>query len=244
MVLMVAWMNEVGWGTFSHNVWRDICCWNLTCTTNITNNWWGHGSHISYSIIKRALEENIEIILLPPTTNVLQPLAVGLFRSLKANLSKVTNGVKMLSVTGYYQNINKTNFTAIFEEFFERWMSLATIKNGFRKTGIYPFNPEAIHKTRLIPYRTITIINTTHTKFNIARSCQNGINTHWKPWKIRARFHYYFIRKKNFGHITKYFDKNKHRVPVSSWCILPAIKWMKQKILQTMNYNRRKNNYR
>ena len=75
----------------------------------------GHGSHISYNIIKRAVEENIKIILLPPhTTNVLQPLDVDLFRSLKANLSKVTDGVKMLSVTGDYQNINKTNFTALF----------------------------------------------------------------------------------------------------------------------------------
>ena len=91
-------------------------------------------------------------MLLPPhTTIVLQPLDVGLFRSLKANLSKVTDVVKMLSVTGDYQNINKTKFTAIFKESFERSMSLATIKNGFRKIGIYPFNPEAIDKTRLIP---------------------------------------------------------------------------------------------
>ena len=47
------------------------------------------------------------------TASVIQPLDVGLFGSLKANLSKVTDGVKMLSVTGDYQNINKTNFTAI-----------------------------------------------------------------------------------------------------------------------------------
>ena len=98
-----------------------------------------HGSHITYSVIKRAMEKNIKIILLAPhTANVLQPRDVGLFRSLKANLSKVTDGVKMLSVTGDYQNIDKTNFTAIFKESFERSMSLATIKNGFRKTGIYP----------------------------------------------------------------------------------------------------------
>ena len=112
----------------------------------------GHGSHITYSVIKRALEENIKIILLPPhTTDVLQQLDVGLFRSLKVNLSKVTDRVKMLSVTGGYQSINKTNFTAIFKESFERSMSLATITNGFRKTGIYPFNPKAINKTSLIP---------------------------------------------------------------------------------------------
>ena len=109
----------------------------------------GHGSHITYSVIKRALEENIKIILLPPhTTDVIQPLDVGLFRSLKMNLSKVTDRIKMLSVTGGYQSINKTNFTAIFKESFERSMSLATITNEFRKTGIYPFNPEAISKTR------------------------------------------------------------------------------------------------
>ena len=111
----------------------------------------GYGSHITYSVIKRAVEQNIKTILPPHITNILQPLNAGLFRSLKANLSKVTDGVKMLSVTGDYQNINKTNFITIFKESFERSMSLATIKNGFRKTGIYPFNPEAIDKTRLIP---------------------------------------------------------------------------------------------
>ena len=54
-------------------------------------------------------------------------------------------------MTGGYQSINKTNFTAIFKESFERSISLATITNGFRKTGIYPFNPEAINKASLIP---------------------------------------------------------------------------------------------
>ena len=96
------------------------------------------------------MEENVKTILPPHITNILQPLDVGLFRSLKANLSKVTDGIKILSVTGDYQNINKTNFTAVFKESFERSMSLASIKNGFRKTGIYPFNAEAIDKTRLI----------------------------------------------------------------------------------------------
>ena len=98
-------------------------------------------------MIKRAVEENIKIILLPPhTTNVLQPLDVGLFRSLKAKLSKVTDGIKVLSVTGDYQSINKTNFTAIFKESFECSMSLATIKNGFRKTIFILLIPKQLTK--------------------------------------------------------------------------------------------------
>ena len=61
------------------------------------------GFYISYSVVTRAFEENVKIILLPPhTTNVIQPLDVGLFRSLKGNLSKVTDRVKMLSVTDDY----------------------------------------------------------------------------------------------------------------------------------------------
>ena len=61
------------------------------------------GFYISYSVVTRAFEENVKIILLPPhTTNVIRPLDVGLFRSLKGNLSKVTDRVKMLSVTDDY----------------------------------------------------------------------------------------------------------------------------------------------
>ena len=61
------------------------------------------GFYISYSVVTRAFEENVKIILLPPhTANVIQPLDVGLFRSLKGNLSKVTDRVKMLSVTDDY----------------------------------------------------------------------------------------------------------------------------------------------
>ena len=50
-----------------------------------------------------------------------------------------------------------------------------------------------------------------------------------------------FIRKSHIK--TKHFDKNEHHAPVSSQSILPAIKWTKQKNLQTTGYNTRKNNY-
>ena len=57
----------------------------------------GYGSLLTYLIVSRATEENISIVLLPPhTTNVLQPLDVGLFRSLKAKLSKIADAVKPL----------------------------------------------------------------------------------------------------------------------------------------------------
>lgn len=55
----------------------------------------GYGSPLTNPIVSRATEENIPIVLLPPhTTNVLQPLDVGLFRFLKAKLSKITDAIK------------------------------------------------------------------------------------------------------------------------------------------------------
>ena len=90
------------------------------------------------------------------TTNTLQPLDVGVFHPFKVNLSKLTDGFKLLAVSGNYASINKTNFTAIFKEALDRTICLATIKNGFRKTGIYPYNPDAIDKSCLMPTVNIT----------------------------------------------------------------------------------------
>ena len=66
-------------------------------------------------------------------------------------MSKLTDALKLLSVTGNYDHISKTSFTAVFKETLEKMIYLATIKNGFRKTGLYPYNPDAIDKSCLMP---------------------------------------------------------------------------------------------
>ena len=187
----------------------------------------GHGSDITYSVIKRAVEENIRIILLPPhTTNVHQPLHVGLFRSLKANVLKVTDGVKMLKVTADYQNINKTNFTAIFKESFERSMSLPTIKNGFRKTGIYLCNPEAIDKTRLITIKS----SPSSTPLIPTSTLPGTAKVESKPTENLEKSEHNFTitssGKTPSGTSTQniLIKMNINSQYISSRCILPAIK--------------------
>ena len=50
----------------------------------------GHSSHISLEVIKLAKENDIHLLCLPAhTTHLLQPLDVGVFRSLKGNFSKM-----------------------------------------------------------------------------------------------------------------------------------------------------------
>ena len=87
---------------------------------------------------------------------MVQPLDLVFFRSLKAKLSKFIDAIKLLSVTGNNEHIGKTNFTASFKQAYEESMNLATIKNGFRRTGIYLYNPDAIDNTRLMPTVTAT----------------------------------------------------------------------------------------
>ena len=63
----------------------------------------GHDSHISYEVIEMAVQEN-RIIILPP-----QPLDFGIFCSMKADVFKVMDSVKPISVKSTLQPYLKKN---------------------------------------------------------------------------------------------------------------------------------------
>ena len=113
----------------------------------------GHGSHMDIEMIDLLVANDIHLFCLPPhTTNILQPLDVAIFRPLKTYFSRLTDMVKLASLdTKNPVNVCKKNFTAIFKESYEEAVTIGTIKKGFRKCGIFPYNPEAIDKKRLMP---------------------------------------------------------------------------------------------
>ena len=96
------------------------------------------------------IENNIVLYCLPPhTTNVLQLFDVSVFCPFKNYFSKITDHIK----TAMFMKpiaINKTNFTIIFKDAFDKPVTMATIQNGFRKCGIYPFDRNAIDRSRLM----------------------------------------------------------------------------------------------
>ena len=98
-------------------------------------------------MIDLLVENDVHLFCLPPhTTNILQLCDVAIFCLLKAYFSPLTDMVKLASLcTTNHVHISKKNFSAIFKEAF------STIKKGFRKCGIMPFNPDAIDKNRLMP---------------------------------------------------------------------------------------------
>ena len=102
----------------------------------------GHSSHYTLELVKRAAEEEVIIFCLPPhTTADSQPLDTSCFGPLKTYWGKACRQY-MFANPG--QAISKFRFSTLFSEAWSNGMSINNIVSGFRCTGIYPFNPNAI----------------------------------------------------------------------------------------------------
>ena len=102
----------------------------------------GHGSHFTPEAIARAAEKGVVVFCIPPnTTHVAQPLDVSFFAPLKRYWSSICH-------TYLAENpgcvVTKLNFSLLFSRAWVKAINPETIINGFRKTGICPFNRSAI----------------------------------------------------------------------------------------------------
>ena len=109
----------------------------------------GHTSHMTLDVIDVARSNGVILFCLPPhTTHALQPLDVAVFKSLKDNFFKATRAVSF-SKTNFI--VTKREFAAMVKGPFEKAFSMVNIKAGFSKTGIFPFNPNAIDESKMKP---------------------------------------------------------------------------------------------
>jgi hypothetical protein len=109
----------------------------------------GHMSHCSLKALHYCRQHHIEMLCLPPhTTHALQPLDRTVYKPL--------NSYYHQEATAYMHNhpqasINKSNFERLFSA---AWSKSATVGNavkGFRCTGLYPYNPNAISDRKFLP---------------------------------------------------------------------------------------------
>ncbi len=109
----------------------------------------GHGTHISIDVIEFARENGIHILCLPAhTTHILQPLDVGVFKSFKSNFSKACTRY----IASHPGRVITTDVLASLVA--EAWpcsFTLLNIMSGFRKCGMFPFNPSAVDDRQLAP---------------------------------------------------------------------------------------------
>ena len=113
----------------------------------------GHSSHCTVDIIEAARENNVMLLALAPhTTHLCQPLDVAVYKSLKVNLSKL---MKLGQTLRWDLWVPKGSVSKMIRKPFEDAMSIQNIKSGFRKCGIFPFDPNAIDRGQLFRNRLI-----------------------------------------------------------------------------------------
>jgi len=113
----------------------------------------GHGSHVyNVDFLKMMASNNVEVFCFPPhTSHILQPADVSVFKSLKTNWT--TEGLKFTRETAG-KKVGRQHFFQVFTPAWEKSSSVENIQAGFRKTGIFPFNQQAIPKCAFLPSLT------------------------------------------------------------------------------------------
>jgi len=98
----------------------------------------GHSSHISWQVVKFALDHNIHIICLPSkSTHLLQPLDVGCFSLLQ------TTYERNLSIWLRYNPlsaISKVDFLNILQQTREQVFTIEIIQSAWRASRCWPLN--------------------------------------------------------------------------------------------------------
>ena len=101
-------------------------------------------SHMSYNIIKKAIDAGIRFIFLPPnSTHLSQPLDVGVFRPLKGTWRKKLAAWKQKKKGP----IDKSEFPNLLHEAVKGTVNMKeNIISSFRATGIVPLNRQQVLK--------------------------------------------------------------------------------------------------
>lgn len=117
----------------------------------------GHTSHLGLETIKLARDNNISLIKLPShTTDLLQPLDVSCFRSLKLIWDKELTSFQR---SNNCNAISKSQFVDILGKIWPVGLSQNNILSGFEKTGIYPTNRTKYPKTLFNPIKLASYEN-------------------------------------------------------------------------------------
>ncbi|KAI4455538.1 hypothetical protein MML48_9g00007544 [Holotrichia oblita] len=102
----------------------------------------GHCTHLSYKLSSLCVKLQIILVCLyPNATRIMQPADVAAFKPIK-------NGWKKAVVewrrTHPLETLTKEHFAPVLKLAVERSAKIETIKNGFRASGLNPWNPDAI----------------------------------------------------------------------------------------------------
>lgn len=103
----------------------------------------GHKSHMSMMLSTVCEQMQIILYALPPnTTHILQPADVSVFAPLKAYWKNTVRSF-LRKPENFNSSVTKTNFCKLFNETLQDVNLTTNIKNGFKRCGLYPYDPNA-----------------------------------------------------------------------------------------------------
>ncbi|KAL3289623.1 hypothetical protein HHI36_023033, partial [Cryptolaemus montrouzieri] len=109
----------------------------------------GASSHLDFTIAEKADNLGITLFCLPSnTTHELQPLDKAVFRSFEAHWD---NELLRYWDANPQRSLNKARFNIILSRVWPKCMTPDNIINGFKATGLFPLNSEAIHESAFAP---------------------------------------------------------------------------------------------
>jgi hypothetical protein len=113
----------------------------------------GHGSHLTAEFDRTCTENNIIPVCMPPhSSHLLQPLDVSCFAVLKRQYGQLVEQRMRLG----FNHIDKIDFLTAFPEARTMAYKVDTIRNGFRASGLVPFDPNQVYQQLTIQLKTPT----------------------------------------------------------------------------------------
>ncbi|EED14731.1 pogo transposable element, putative [Talaromyces stipitatus ATCC 10500] len=113
----------------------------------------GHGSHLTPQFDQICTENNIIPVCMPPrSSHLLQPLDVSCFAVLKRQYGRLVEQRVRLG----FNHIDKYDFLTAFPEARTMAYKAENIQNGFKATGLVPFDPDRVYQKLTVQLRTPT----------------------------------------------------------------------------------------
>lgn len=112
-----------------------------------------HYSHLyNYEFLEMMKTNNVHVFAIPPhTSHWLQPLDVGVFRSFKNGWQKA---MKEYTRDTAGRKLEKKDFFIVFNQAWDYGVTTENCQGGFRGTGLFPFNQNAIPACAFAPSAT------------------------------------------------------------------------------------------
>ncbi|XP_045771781.1 uncharacterized protein LOC123871831 [Maniola jurtina] len=132
----------------------------------------GAKCHLDFTIVEEAEKCGITLYCLPSnTTHELQPMDKSVYRSFEHHWDQEL--IKYVSQHPE-RTLNKTSFNVVLSQVWSKCMTITNISNGFRATGLYPYNPDAIPEEAFAPSALSELPNPTNSENIAVLSVESG----------------------------------------------------------------------